>query len=226
MGAFVHQNQRLAAQTEPVTELGPAEPLAERIPRESLHQKAEAHLLAKAQRRDQAALTTLVERYQSDIYAYLVARLLDPTDAADLCQEVFLRCCSGKVGSLRGVSLRIWLIGVARNVLREHLRRVGRRKEVAWTELCLDLETYIPEPDPLYEDQIDRLPQCLEELGPSARQALDLHYRDSQKITSIAGKLRRSEGAVRLLMHRARQAVRRCLERKASDSKFVPSAPR
>ena len=179
-------------------------------------QQGEVRLLARAQQGDRAALSEIVEAHQRDVYAYLAARLLEPADAADLCQEVFLRCLLGKVGKLREVRLRVWLIGVARNVLREHIRRVDSRREVAWSELCLELETMSPEPDPLYDDVVNHLPQCLEELGPSARQALDLHYRDRYRIAAISEKLRRSEGAVRLLMHRARQAVRRCLERKSS----------
>ncbi|MCA9245585.1 MAG: RNA polymerase sigma factor [Planctomycetales bacterium] len=187
-----------------------------RVEKSSAIQQGEARLLARAQRGDRPALAAIIEAHQHDVYAYLAARLLEPADAADLCQEVFLRCLQGKVGQLRQVRLRVWLIGVARNVLREHIRRIDTRREIAWSELCLELETMSPEPDPLYDDMIDHLPQCLDELGPSARRALDMHYRDRHRIAAISDKLKRSEGAVRLLMHRARQAVRRCLERKSS----------
>jgi RNA polymerase sigma-70 factor (ECF subfamily) len=57
-----------------------------------------------------------------------------------------------------------------------------------------------------------KLPRCLEALGPSARQALDLYYHDDLRMQEIATRFKRSEGAVKLLVHRARQAVRRCLE--------------
>lgn len=36
--------------------------------------------------------------------------------------------------------LRARLVGVAPNVLREHIRKMIRRNEVAWTELCLALD--------------------------------------------------------------------------------------
>ena len=57
-----------------------------------------------------------------------------------------------------------------------------------------------------------KLPRCLEALGPSARQAIDLYYQDDLRMREIAERFKRSEGAVKLLVHRARQAVRRCLE--------------
>ena len=87
------------------------------------------------------------------------------------------------------------------------------RKEVAWTELCLRLEQLIEfkDDDSRYVDVLPHLPACLEELGPSARQALTLHYQENLSIVQIGDRLRRSVGAVKLLMFRARQALKLCL---------------
>ena len=59
---------------------------------------------------------------------------------------------------------------------------------------------------------IEHLPVCLEGLGPSAREALNLRYGASMQMSDIGDKLRRSEGAVKLLIFRARQALRSCLD--------------
>jgi RNA polymerase sigma-70 factor (ECF subfamily) len=61
---------------------------------------------------------------------------------------------------------------------------------------------------------LQHLPKCLESLGQSAREAIDLRYRSQLRMAVIAEKLKRSEGAVKLLVHRARQALRHCLNRK------------
>jgi RNA polymerase sigma-70 factor (ECF subfamily) len=106
------------------------------------------------------------------------------------------------------------LIGIARNLLREHVRRVKRRKEVGWTELCLQLEDLIDEQDDRYDAVMARLPECLQSLGQSARQALDLRYQARLRLAEIGEQLRRSEGAVKLLMFRARQALKNCLDSK------------
>jgi RNA polymerase sigma-70 factor (ECF subfamily) len=103
---------------------------------------------------------------------------------------------------------------VARNVLREHIRKVTRRQEIVWTELCLELESMVEVDPSIYEDVLGHLPGCLESLGPSARQALDLHYGSRFKLTEISERLHRSVGAIKLLMHRSRQALRLCLDRK------------
>lgn len=174
----------------------------------------ERRLLEEAQSGDEPAFAALLERHQKAIYGYLHARLWQPADAEDLCQEVFLRCYQGRAGSLpQGVSLRAWLLGVARRVLLEHARKVGRRKEIVWTELCLELDSAAPPPDNDRGEQLDQLQRCLETLGPSAREALEMRYSQQMPLAEIGRRMRRSEGAVKLLMHRARLALKHCLER-------------
>lgn len=177
----------------------------------------DARLLAAAQRGDHAAFTAIIERHARLVHGYLRARLTRLADADDLGQEVFLRVYTAKAVPREsvGVAMRPWLIGIARNVLREHARATRRRRETAWTELCLDIEDLAgsgPRDDGTFDDVMGQLPRCLETLGPSARQALDLYYHDDLRMQDIATRFKRSEGAVKLLVHRARQAVKRCLE--------------
>ncbi len=171
------------------------------------------HLVESAQSGDRAAFELLVQRHQGAIYGYLRARLSEPADAEDLCQEVFLRSYSARARFDSGDMVRRWLIGIGRNLLREYARKTKRRKEVIWTELCLDLENMVSEED-RFDEVAVHLPGCIESLGPSAREALDLHYRTSMRLAEIGDRLRRSEGAIKLLMFRARQALKMCLSGK------------
>jgi RNA polymerase sigma-70 factor, ECF subfamily len=171
-------------------------------------------LVAAVQRGDNRAFATLIELYQNTVYGFLRARLIEPADAEDLCQEVFLRCYLGREKLSRAAAVGPWLIGIARNLLREHVRRVQRRKEVAWTELCLELDALASEHDQRHDDALVHLPVCLDSLGQSAREAIDLRYRHQLRMVQIGERLRRSEGAVKLLVHRARAALRHCLEHK------------
>lgn len=175
---------------------------------------AEPHqgLVLAAQRGDQKAFTAIVEFYQHTVYGYLRARLFDSAEAEDLTQETFLRCYQGREKLSRATQVGPWLIGIARNLLREHVKRVSRRREVAWTELCLELDQLVQDRSAQSSDALQNLPTCLESLGPSAKQAIDLRYRAQLRMNEIATYLRRSEGAVRLLVHRARLALKQCLE--------------
>jgi len=164
------------------------------------------------------ALQTVIRENQGAIYGYLRSRLGQPADAEDLTQEVFLRWYLNRARFDESHKVRPWLIGIARNVLLEHLKHLKNRKEVAWTELCLQLEqlTDFKDDDGRYVEVLPHLPRCLEELGPSARQALTLRYQSNLGLAEIAAALGRSEGAVKLLMFRARQALKQCLQSKGS----------
>jgi RNA polymerase sigma-70 factor, ECF subfamily len=177
---------------------------------------AEGHaaLVASAQRGDNRAFAALIELYQHTVYGFLRARLIEPADVEDLCQEVFLRCYLGREKLSRAAAVGPWLIGIARNLLREHVRRVHRRKEVAWTELCLEIDALASEHEMHQDEALAHLPVCLESLGQSAREAIDLRYRRELRMAEIGLRLKRSEGAVKLLVHRARAALRNCLDRK------------
>jgi len=171
-------------------------------------------LVQSSQRGDKKAFAALVELYQQTVYGFLRARLLDPADAEDLTQEVFLRLYLGREKLSRARAVGSWLVGIARNVLREHVKKQHRRREVAWTELCLELDDLVSPHHHHEHDALHHLPSCMESLGPSARQAIDLRYSGSLKWAQVGERLKRSEGAVKLLVHRARQALKHCLDRK------------
>jgi len=171
-------------------------------------------LVVSAQRGDHRAFAALVEMYQNTVYGFLRARVVEPADAEDMCQEVFLRCYLGREKLSRATTVGAWLVGIARNILREHVRRQHRRREVAWTELCLELDALVVEHGGANDEALAHLPLCLNSLGQSAREAIDLRYRAQLRMAAIAERLKRSEGAVKLLVHRARAALKHCLDLK------------
>jgi RNA polymerase sigma-70 factor (ECF subfamily) len=171
-------------------------------------------LVEAAARGDRQAFTQLVERHQAVVFGFLRARLLCAHDAEDLTQEVFLRCYTGWSRFEAGSAVRPWLLGIARNLLHEYVRKRKRRKESAWTEACLELDAEMPPEEQPYDDYVDHLPDCIGGLGDTARQAIELRYQSEMSVNTIGDKLRRSAGAAKLLMFRARQALKECLLRK------------
>ena len=161
---------------------------------------------------DRAEVEAVVAAHQTMVYGFLRGRLADASAADDRCQEVFLRFLTSRPLVATGSGeTSAWLVGIARNVLREHARRRARRREVSWTELCLDVEHGGNQAAGDTDDRLARIPGCLDGLGKTARTALDLHYGERLRLAEIGRRFDRSEGAVKLLLFRARQAVRRCL---------------
>lgn len=179
-------------------------------------------LIEAVLRGDRAAFEAVVLQHQSAVYGYLRARLLSAADAEDLTQEVFLRFYLARMRFDTGQLIRPWLLGIARNLLREHTRHTRREKRLIWAELCLDLDQLQHTPRPEEDDALDYLPECLESLGQSARQAIQFYYTESLRLVEIGEKLKRSEGAIKLLIFRARQALKLCIDHKTRNGGGSP----
>jgi RNA polymerase sigma-70 factor (ECF subfamily) len=166
----------------------------------------------------QQRLAEVISQHQEAVVAYLRARVVPVEEADDLAQEVFLRFYVARARFDQSRMIRPYLLGIARNVLREWTRRQRTRREVRWTDVCLEAEVHLTDDASQYEEELRHLPACLKQLRAPARQAVEMHYRQQARLQEIGQALRRSVGAVKLLLFRARQALRRCLDRKRGEA--------
>ena len=159
---------------------------------------------SQPQRSDRrSAFAEIVRRYRGDVYAFLRARLTDPAEAERLTERVFLDVFRAP-RAIDGGDVLSALLEAARNRLHEQIR-VGRAP--AWTELCLDVDgtsTELPIAD-------ERLRAGLNALDPADRDVLEQTYGLDLSAARIGERLRRSESAVRQMLIRARQRLRRSL---------------
>lgn len=80
---------------------------------------------------DEAAFTTLVQRYSSTLYQF-VARFVRNTAAAeDVVQETFVQVHQSANGFDTDRRFRPWLFTIAANKARDHLRGRSRKREVS-----------------------------------------------------------------------------------------------
>jgi RNA polymerase sigma-70 factor (ECF subfamily) len=87
--------------------------------------------LARAARRgDNAALATLVQRTQSDVWR-LCAHLVDPAAADDLVQETYLRVTTAVKGFRGDSPARTWLLTIARRVCAAEISARQRSRQLA-----------------------------------------------------------------------------------------------
>jgi len=185
---------------------------------DAVPQQDDAELAASVKQGDRTAFATLYSRHYSIVFGYFRARVLDSHVAEDLAQEAFMRIF-GAIGRFdTKLRFQSWLMGICRNVLREQVRHIMRRREIGWTELCMDVEGMV-EDDGLYEDVLHLVPGCMSKLSEHSAQSLHLHYMGGMKVEKIANKLGRTLGAVKVLMVRARQALKRCIKAQLEANK-------
>jgi RNA polymerase sigma-70 factor, ECF subfamily len=158
----------------------------------------------------------LLERYKRGIANFVGASLRDPSDAADLSQETFLRAYAhlGTFNPKLG-KFSTWIYQIARNVIRTYLSRSLRKP--ALQELAEDqtLENSLPDlsfdADPvagvLREEAEAELRAALADLPERTRTVLALRYFDNMEYHTIASTLGLSLGNVKTLIHRGKIAL-------------------
>jgi RNA polymerase sigma-70 factor (ECF subfamily) len=86
-------------------------------------------LVKRAQAGDGEALSALVESQQTYVYSIAMSLMHNPTDAADMTQEAFIRLMRS-LGTYRGeTKFTTWLYRLVTNICLDGLRRRGRMVE-------------------------------------------------------------------------------------------------
>ena len=172
----------------------------------------------RAAQADHAAFATLYRRYLDRVYGYSFYLLGDHHDAEDATERTFLAAL-GAIDRYRdeGATFRSWLFRIAHNLLANALRARSRQR----TE---SIEG-VPEPaaadDPARQasltDDARRLRASVASLSEDRRQVVILRFVDGLTAREIGEVLGRSEGAVRVLQHRALRELAALLGRAAPD---------
>jgi RNA polymerase sigma-70 factor (ECF subfamily) len=182
--------------------------------------------LVEAAQRDPAQFDALYRRYLAQVYSYAYYELGDHHDAEDATERTFLAALTGlprfeeraRPDDGEGAStFRVWLFRIARNAVANQ-RRHRRRHPTAPLDAAgsvadpLDVERHAA-----LRDDASAAWQAMERLPGDRRRALVLRFVDEMSTAEIAGVLGRSEGAVRVLIHRALRSVARDLAARRSE---------
>lgn len=171
---------------------------------------------------DEKAYEILIQRYQQPVYN-LVCRLMnDPSDAADIVQEVFLKVFRNVRRFRGGSSLKTWIYRIAVNEAYNHRRWFSRhsRQEVAFgpEEGAQTYADHLADPgrspfDLAADGETRTLVEAaLEKLNPKFRAAVVLRDIEDLSYDEIAAVLEVSLGTVKSRILRGREALRKNLE--------------
>ncbi len=158
----------------------------------------------------------LVDRYKRGIANLIGATVRNPSEAADLSQETFLRAYAhlGTFNPQLG-KFSTWIYQIARNVSRTYLAKSMRSPQLQELPQERTLEEALPDLSPqvdpagglLREEAERELRAALAELPERTRTVLALRYFDSMEYQAIATTLGLSLGNVKTLIHRGKIAL-------------------
>jgi RNA polymerase sigma factor (sigma-70 family) len=173
-------------------------------------QPDEAALLTQAMAGDLAARTRLIDRYYLEIQDYLRVVTRHPQDAEDLVQETCVKLLQRlNAGDPWRGSLRVWLYATARNVWRNHRRRIWGWAPVIPRDSDSDSD---PDPSPVQQLETEDSRAAFwrrarEHLPARQFEALYLHTVKELSLEATAGVLGGSVNGARHLCERARLAL-------------------
>jgi RNA polymerase sigma-70 factor, ECF subfamily len=104
-------------------------------------------LARAAARGDRAALATLVQRSQADVWR-LCAHLVDPASADDLAQETYLRAIPALRKFRADAPVRTWLLAIARRACAAEIGTRSRDRQLAARLAALPGAVGQQEPEP------------------------------------------------------------------------------
>jgi RNA polymerase sigma-70 factor, ECF subfamily len=161
----------------------------------------------------EAAMSAFYRRYQARVYNFALQRLGNPSDAAEVLNEVMLEVWRGARNFEGRARASTWLLGIAHHKSIDLLRRRGRH-----TAESLDFEIDDARPDPgpaavagAQESRQVRI--CVDELPDAQRYVVYLTFFEDLSYPEIARILEIPEGTVKTRMFHARKLLYRCLER-------------
>jgi RNA polymerase sigma-70 factor, ECF subfamily len=169
-----------------------------------------SELALRAARGDRIALSDLVRATQADVWR-LCAHLVDRASADDLTQEAYARAIAA-LPRFRGESpVRLWLIGIARHVCVDEVRRRGRRRRILGQARL----PAVVSPDPSGAADLDAL---LDELDPDQRAAFVATQVLGLRYAEAAEALGCPVGTIRSRVARAREALITALDDRSGTS--------
>jgi RNA polymerase sigma-70 factor (ECF subfamily) len=181
---------------------------------------AEAGLIARAQRGEEAAFEALFEAHKRRVYFICLRMIHDAAEAEDLTQEVFIKVFR-KISTFRGdAAFSTWLQRLVLNEVFGHLRK--KRAQPVFLDKTSSSKEGLAEVEPggndlQLEGCVDRitLRRAIAKLPPGYRAAFLLHDVEGYRHSEIARLMNWSVGNSKSLVFKARRRLRRwfCLDR-------------
>jgi len=144
---------------------------------------------------------------------YLLSLLPDPAAVDDLLHSVFLTAVQRADQFQPGTNFLAWLRTIGKFKLLELARDHRRQLPTFPPEVIEALSGAVPDFDE-HSERLTAMAECVGELAPRARQAIELRYLESLRPAAIARQMKLAVDSVHVMLSRARAALRECMEKK------------
>ena len=175
-------------------------------------------MVQKAIGHDASAFGRLYDMHIDRVYRHIYYRVGNQADAEDLTQQVFLKAWQA-IGRYKKMASPFiaWLMTISHNLVVDFYRT---RKDRAYleAELLADDSTLSPERATEAGFQQQRLRRAVLQLSGNEQQVVILRFMEGFEFAEIASLLKKKEGNVRVILHRALMKLRSILEKEGKEN--------
>lgn len=172
--------------------------------------------------------STWLDRYGSTLFRYAMVYVRDATAAEDLVQETLLAAIKAIDSFAHRSTEKTWLVGILRHKIQDHFRHISK------AHLNIDEQLDFAQPNPEFNDEgrwshaieewdvpeeaLERdqfwktFDGCLDKLPENLKTSFALREIEGLDSSALADVLNTTQNNVWVLLSRARQKLRRCLE--------------
>lgn len=160
--------------------------------------------------------TQIYDDHVDRIYRFIFFKVGSEEIAQDLCSETFLRGWQsfenkGKNNEEIG-NPKAFLYQIARNLVIDHYREKAKTQTVSADYVSIADPEQDLEEQAFSRSDLDTIRLALTDLKDNYQEIVVWHYVDDLSIPEISKMLKKSEGAVRVMLHRALKSLKNKVE--------------
>ena len=181
----------------------PASPIAEI--------DSDQEIITRVMAGDRDAFATLIGRYSDPLYRHALGMTGSPDVAEDILQTSLIKAYS-HLAEVRG-RFDAWLFRIVANGCKDWLKNI-RRTHLSYDEDDQPSGYATPDEDLDRTELRSDLDSALAQLAPSLREAFIMKHVEGRSYEEMADLLGTTVGALKMRVHRAREALQALLEEK------------
>ncbi len=173
--------------------------------------EADQEIITKVLAGDRDAFGVLIKRYSDPLYRHALGMTGSPDVAEDILQMSFIKAYH-HLSEVRG-RFDAWVFRIVANGCKDWLKNI-RRTHASYEEDDQPSSYANPEEELDRTELRDDLDEALGQLPPSLREAFIMKHVEGRSYEEMAELLSTTVGALKMRVHRAREALQALLEEK------------
>ncbi len=158
---------------------------------------------------DDSALASLIDEYRMPLQMFLYSFCGNHDTAEEAAVETFVKLATKKPKYNDSAAFKTWLFRIGRNTAADFVRKAGRHAPVSLEETADTLTDDItPEDIYIKEERNRQLFSSMKKLNERYYTVLWLRYFENLPVKDIAMIIHKSEGNTKVLLGRAREALK------------------